>query len=86
MLNTATVNNRENFFLTQQCKHLLGWDGWTVKVSHCLREANQVADKLATIGSEGRLGLTTFANPPLEVHELLYADSRGFSWPRRSHR
>jgi len=84
ILNAATVNNRENIFLIQQCRQLLGWTGWTVKVSHCLREANQVADKLATIGSEGRLGLTILAIPPSEVHELLYADSRGFSWPRRS--
>jgi len=81
-LNTSTATTRKNYFLIQQCKKLLGWDGWTVQVSHCLREANQVADTLATIGSEGGLGITIFTNPPSETQNLLYADARGFSWPR----
>jgi len=74
--------HREHFFLLQQCIQLLKWDRWEVQISHCFRETNQVADKLATIGTEGRLGVTIFQSPPPETHELLYADYAGVSWPR----
>jgi len=49
----------EYSFLLQQCQNLLNWGGWEVKVNHCFREANQVADKLAQMGLTGQLGAQT---------------------------
>jgi len=40
-------------FLIQQCKQLLDWAEWEVRITHCFRETNQVADKLANIGITG---------------------------------
>jgi len=39
----------EHMFLLQQ--DLINWEGWEVKVSHCFRETNQVADMLVNIGT-----------------------------------
>jgi len=83
MLVNYTSEHRKHYFLVQQRKQLLDWDGWEVKLSHCFREANQVADKLATIGTEGRLGVTIFRTPPPVIYEAMYADSVGTSCPRR---
>ena len=83
MLVNWPSEHREHYFLVQQCKQLLDWDGWEVKISHCFHEANQVADKLATMGTEGRFGVTIFRSPPPVIHETLFADSVGTSWPRR---
>ena len=53
-------------------------------ISHCFREANRVADKLANIG----VGLDTqcmFYDTPIPVvQDLLFADSIGVSWPQGS--
>jgi len=61
---------------------MIDWEGWEVKVSHCFREANQVADKLTKMGIEGSLGVTTYRVPPVETRDALYANSMGVSWPR----
>uniref|UniRef100_A0A7C9AZV2 RNase H type-1 domain-containing protein n=1 Tax=Opuntia streptacantha TaxID=393608 RepID=A0A7C9AZV2_OPUST len=83
MLNNHNSEHLEHYFLIQQCKKLLDWGGWEVRISHCFREANEVADKLAKIGTEGRLGVTSFRAPPPETQEAMYADSVGVSCPRR---
>ena len=68
--------------LLHQCHNLLNWEGWEVKVTHCYREANRVADKLAQMGLTGQLGAITYQTPPRETQEALYADTMGVSWPR----
>jgi len=83
MLTSHKLGHPEYSLLIQQCKHLLDWDGWEVRVSHCFREANQVADKLANMGTEGSLGVKIYRVPPMETQEALYANGMGVSWPRR---
>ena len=54
-----------------------------MKISHCYREANQVADILANMGCDGTLGVIIHRVPPTGVGEALYVDSLGVYWPRR---
>ena len=85
VLSNQNSGHPEYQFLIQQCQQLLGWGGWEVRISHYFREANQVADKLANIGTMGELGVQIFRVPPKEAHKALYADCMGVSWPRRFH-
>jgi len=50
MLTNHTKGHPEYSNLLHHCQKLLNWSGWEVKVSHCFREPNQVADKLANMG------------------------------------
>jgi len=68
--------------LIHQCVQLLVWPGWETQVSHCFREINQVADKLAKLGLNMSLGVSIYREPPLEVQGALHDDSRGVLWPR----
>ena len=43
--------------LIDQCRLLIEWEGWEVKLSHCFRETNQVADKLAKLGLDMSIGV-----------------------------
>jgi len=36
--------------LILQCKEIITQGDWEVKVSHCYKEANQVADRLPNLG------------------------------------
>ena len=69
--------------LLRQCKQLLDWEGWEVKISHCYREANQVADILAKLGSEDSVGVQLYSHPPVSTRSALYADVVGALWPRK---
>ena len=53
-----------------------------VCISHCFREANRVADKLANIGIDGKSDFAFFSIHPKEVLDLMYADNVGAAWPR----
>ena len=64
-------------FLLQQCSHLLSRGDWETKVTHCFREANQVADRLTNMGLMTNLGVTTLYTPPIEVREAILADCIG---------
>jgi len=61
---------------------MIEWEGWEVKVSHCFREANQVANILAKMDCEGMLGVTIHIVPPVGTTDALYADSVGILWPK----
>ena len=69
-------------FLLKQCTELLSWNGWEVKVTHCFREANQTADRLANLEVTLDLGVQMFQSPPTEVTEVFKADCIGAAWPR----
>ena len=69
--------------LLHKCKCLIKWEGWEIRISHCPREANQVADILANMGCAGTSGVSVYSLPPRDVREALYADSLGVYWPRR---
>ena len=40
MLTSSNDWHLEHSFLLHQCKQLIDWEGWEVKISHCFREAN----------------------------------------------
>ena len=72
----------ENHSIIQQCKQLLSWEGWETHLTHCYREANQVADMLAKIAIDRPLGVRIYREPPVEVQDSVHADSTGVFWPR----
>jgi len=82
MLTNKMQWHPEHHFLLQRCSNLLRKEEWEVKITHCYREANQVADILANKGVDGTLGVTKYQSPPVEIREALYADVVGVSWPR----
>jgi len=55
---------------------------WNVKISHAMREANCVADCLASISHHAHQGLVFFYDPPLECKVFLCFDSIGTLYPR----
>jgi len=75
MLNGGFPWSKEHEPLLNSCKKLIQSQDWVVKISHCYREANQVADKLANLGINLPSGCTVFSSPPQEIMELLYADN-----------
>jgi len=82
MLTRQTQWHPEHRVILQKCSSLLEWVGWEVRVTHCFREANQVADFLAKMDSDGTVGVTIHRSLPMGVWEALYADSSGVYWPR----
>ena len=57
MLNNPISCHAEFSHLIDQCRLLIDWGGWEVKLSHCFRETNQVADKLAKLGLDMSIGV-----------------------------
>ena len=49
MLKNQMYWHSEHSFLLQQCKAIIKWKGWEVKISHYFREANQGADILVNM-------------------------------------
>ena len=86
LLTTNSLRHSEYSGILQQCKTLMAREDWEVRVTHCFREANQVADKLANMGIEGNLGVKIYHAPPVEAREALFFDQMGVAWPRHSHR
>ena len=84
LLSSCGSGNSECHALIHQSKQLLSWSGWEIKISHCFREANQVADKLANLGAQEGFGLQVFQVPPRETYDALLADCMGIAWPRRT--
>jgi len=84
MLTNKMQWHPEHHFMLQQCTKLMLKEDWEVKISHCYREANQVADILANKGVVGMLGVIKYQSPPTEIREALYADAVGVFWPRHA--
>jgi len=74
--------SKEHETLLSICKKFIQSQDWIVKISHCYPEANQVADKLASMGIDLVSSCNVFSSPPQEIMDLLYADSVGAAWPR----
>jgi len=85
LLTTMGFRRSEYHGLIHQCRTLLAWECWETRITHCFREANQVADRLANIGVQGSPGVTMYSRPPREVHEALFSDRMGALWPRQLH-
>ena len=82
MLTNKMQWHPEHHFLLQQCVRLMQQADWEVTITHCYREANQVADFLANKGVDGTLGVIKYQSPLVELREALYADAVGVFWPR----
>ena len=48
----------------------MDWGEWEIRITHCFREANQVADKLANMGIECSLEVRTYHASPIEIREV----------------
>ena len=68
--------------LVQQCRRILQLPDWEVKVNHCFRETNRVADALANLGIGLNCEFMYFNEPPSEVSSSLFADRVGAKYPR----
>jgi len=68
--------------LITQCKQLIARDDREVKVSSYYWEANQVADKLANLGIDTKVGVMYFDSPSKEIFHVLQADLVGAVWHR----
>lgn len=55
---------------------------WNVLVTHIYREANQVANRLATMGLNLHCDYFEFPNPSGEIFHLLEDDKLGSSHPK----
>lgn len=66
--------------LLTECKNLIDWSNWDVHISHCFREANQVADVLANLGITMHPSYCEMTTPLPEAQRALYADSIGVFW------
>ena len=71
----------EHIGLLHQCKALLKDNDWKIHISHCYREANQLADRLTNIGIGIRSGIIFYQSPPMEIKDVLLADVGGVYWP-----
>ena len=70
---TDQRNERPKYhFLVQQCRQMLCEEDWVVDITHCFRETNQVADKLAKMGITGRFRVAMYQAPPMETQSILY--------------
>ena len=67
ILRGAIKSNPVHGSLIQRCKVLLSDSNWETKVTHCFREANQVANILANKGVSKVLGITVYHLPPVET-------------------
>ncbi|KAL6580295.1 hypothetical protein OROMI_008319 [Orobanche minor] len=56
---------------------------WQVKVSHVYREANSMADCLASMGCEPSDELCIYHHPPDFILHFMHADCNGVSTPRQ---
>ena len=61
----------EHASIIRQCRDLIHQEGWEVRISHCYREANKVADALANMGCNFTSGVAIYDFPLPEIREDL---------------
>ena len=64
-----------------KCKKLLS-RGWEVSVLHVCREANRIADYLASLSLQQDYGFKVFEVSPHYAQTLITEDLLGYSYPR----
>ncbi|KAL2941420.1 hypothetical protein RDABS01_029770 [Bienertia sinuspersici] len=82
ILNNKEYQGGECYHIINHCRALLEADVWEVRLIHCYREGNKVADKLANIGVTQLDNLLFHVNPPSEIIPLLREDIVGVTTPR----
>jgi len=82
MLRDATTWNVEHEPLLCSYVNLIHSGGWEVKVTYYYRETNQVADKLANMGTALATGCNILNSPPGKVRDAILVDNVQTVWPR----
>ena len=68
MVDTLTGATK-NYFIVKNCKELLHDLRWSIKLSHCYRKSNRVANRLANLGIGQSTPIVIFETPS---HSWLY--------------
>ena len=76
LLNNSKNANNVISALVDDCKYLITQLPQT-QIKHCFREGNRCADALARLGSNQTEDFCVFRSPPVDIVELLKADSDG---------
>lgn len=79
------IHNRDGQEVSEQItriKTLLQRE-WQVIVSHCYRESNRCADRLAYEGRQSRIQRKIWTSPPREVEAILQEEAEGRAFPLR---
>lgn len=72
----------EYVHLLSVCRNIISSFGNNIRMFHCYREGNKVADRLANVGIVRIEGITYFDVPPIEIRDTLREDVIGVTTPR----
>ena len=81
MLQGTMAWSLEHEPLIHSCIQLIRAEEWDVQITHCYREANEVADKLANMEIRSQSKYMSFNSLPCEVKDVLLADNVRAYWP-----
>lgn len=82
VLKNEDYHGGECFQIIKQCWTLLRCEDWDIKLMHCYREANRVADWLANRGAIQDLKVEFFQEASQGLARLLHDDVAGVALPR----
>ena len=68
--------------IIKECQQLIRLQDWVVKITHCFREANKVADHLANMRVDQNELFVSFDSPSILLILDLVEDISGVAWPR----
>ncbi|KAL2934347.1 hypothetical protein RDABS01_017466, partial [Bienertia sinuspersici] len=72
----------EYFHILNFCRNIIKQTNWNVKLEHCYREGNWVADWLTNKGVEQEARILIFQDISLKLGRLLSEDTVGVAQPR----
>jgi len=81
IIKATAYKGQPHYFLIRECQKLIRNTNWKIRLAHCYREANRVADLLANIGVDQASTFVLFDLPPYSVRSLLVDDSHSVAWP-----
>ena len=68
--------------IIRKCHALINSREWVIKIEHCYREANKVADWLANYGVDMVEKFKFLEAVPVDLRAVLLEDLGGVAWPR----
>ena len=81
-IQNANLHGGECVHLLSTCRSLIQSEHWEVRMAHCYREGNKVADRLANMGVVQRISMMYHEAPPPDISTLLREDIMGVTTPR----
>lgn len=82
VLNNDDYQGGECFYMLQQYRHIISHYDSNIRILHCYREGNKVADKLANVGVVQEEKIVYFNVPPHKITSLIHEDIMGVTTPR----